>query len=278
MLCQIGRPVTVLNLVPPTHQDLPADPSTQLLDALVHARSTGHERNIAAAEQAIILEFLPQATRIALRQRGRGVEPEDLIQAARMGLVKAVRRWRPQPDGGFMQYAGPMMLGEVQRHIRDHSALVRLSRRVHDLRPAIINARITLERTGQKVTDEAVAQLAGVTVADVREDSVSRERTHPHSIDAIPDVADRAELRCERSDQEQALVEIRSALAAAISDLTERERRLLALRFFADRTQQEIADEIGLSQMQISRLLRGICTKLRSALETNEPARSPRAS
>lgn len=269
----------MLDLVPPTRQHLSADSSGELLDALVRARSTGCERDIAAAEQAIILEYLPQATRIALRQRGRGVELEDLVQVARVGLIKAVRGWKPQPGGGFMQYAGPMMLGEVQRHIRDRSALVRLSRRVHDLRPAIINARISLERTGQKVTDEGVARAAGVTVEDVREDSVSRERTHPHSIDAIPDVGDRAELRCERSDHEQALVENRSALAAAISHLTDRERRLLTLRFFADRSQQEIADEIGLSQMQISRLLRGICSKLRCALvETDEPIQSQRAS
>src|SRR4051794_35879798 len=100
--CQRFPAMTVLNsAVPPIHK-----PSTesddQILDELAAARVSGCPRRIAAAEGAVVLEYLPLASRIAHRHRGRGVELEDLIQVAGLGLVKAVRGWRPQPDGGFL--------------------------------------------------------------------------------------------------------------------------------------------------------------------------------
>lgn len=258
--------MTVLDLVPSSVDTRSTDSSAHLLDELVEARNSGCEHRIASAESALVLEFIGVATRIARRQRGRGVEVEDLVQVARVGLVKAVRRWQPQPSGGFLQYAGPMMLGEVQRHIRDRSAPIRLPRRVHELRPTIMDARLALERGGQTSTVNAIAQAAGVGVSDVLEDAMSHGRSHPQSLQVIQNVDDRADLLCVRAENDRTTAEDRWALRTAINGLSDRERQLLALRFFEDLSQQEIGDRIGLSQMQISRLLRATFAKLRRLL------------
>ncbi|MEJ7650638.1 MAG: sigma-70 family RNA polymerase sigma factor [Nakamurella sp.] len=258
--------MTVLDLVPSSADIRPPDSSAHLLDELVQARDSGCAHRIASAERALVLEFIGVATRIARRQSGRGVEVEDLVQVARVGLVKAVRRWQPQPSGGFLQYAGPIVLGEVQRHIRDRSALIRLPRRVYELRPTIMDARLALERGGGTSTVGAIARAAGVGVSDVLEDVMSHGRSHPQSLQVIQNVDDRADRVCVRAESERTSAEDRAALRTAINGLSDRERQLLALRFFEDLSQQEIGDRIGLSQMQISRLLRAVFAKLRLML------------
>lgn len=248
---------------PSTVQPSPPHP---LLAELESARANADDRQVAAAEQAIVVEFLNVATTVAARHRGRGVDPDDLVQVARLGLVKAVRGWRPHPSGSFLSYAIPMMDGEVQRHIRDRSALIRLPRRVHELRPLLMDAQRTLEQRGQECTAEALAREAGVAVSEVREHWRSHIRSHPLSADALEDLHDRPELACAASDHARDLIEERIGLRTALRNLTDRQRNLLALRFFDDRSQLEIAREIGVSQMQVSRLLTQIFGALRTAL------------
>lgn len=102
------------------------DEARAVLSELAAARSAGDRRRIDRAEDAVCLHYLEFATTIAHRFRGRGVDVDDVLQVARMGLVKAVRGWKPQPDGGFLQYATPMITGEVKRYFRDHGSLIRM--------------------------------------------------------------------------------------------------------------------------------------------------------
>jgi RNA polymerase sigma-B factor len=224
-------------------------------------------RRAELVEQAIVAG-VPIANTLARRYQHRGVEHEDLDQIAMVGLVKATRGYRPGPETDFRSYALPTIRGEITRYFRDHAWMVRPPRRIQDLQTAISKAEGELAATLHRWPGNAeLAAYLGVPVREVLDAQRAQGCFRPTSLDAK--VGDSpltlSAVIAERSDTYQ-LVEQVEALQRVVRELAPRERLILQRRFVDHRTQAEIGSEIGVSQMQVSRLLHEIMVSLRSAL------------
>ena len=231
---------------------------------------------VAACENAVTLHYLDVARTLVGRFTGHGIDRDDLVQVARMGLLKAVKGWRPQPGGGFLHYAIPMITGELRRHMRDHGTLIRRPRRLIDATPSIMTAREALGRDGHTPTDAEIADAAGVSVQVVGDDRAAMIRCRSTSLDAIQ-AATTADWASAPAERALSSAEDRVVLRQLINGLDDRQRRLLAMRFVEDRTQEEIGQALGISQMQVSRLLRATLHQLRQAMAADRPAGGDRA-
>ncbi|MFB9660521.1 SigB/SigF/SigG family RNA polymerase sigma factor [Glycomyces mayteni] len=226
----------------------------------------------AELRERLITGHLPLAEHIAQRFSGKGIVKDDLLQVASVGLIHAVDRFDPTLGCEFLSYAVPTMMGEVRRCFRDTAWPMRVPRRLQELRLAINKAAADLaQELGRPATGADLAERLGVTEAEVDEGLEARQAFWSVSLDE-PEYRDpgRAPL-CETlggEDLALALVEEFEALAPLLCDLPERERRILALRFFEEKTQAQIGAEIGISQMHVSRLLKGVLEELRERLTT----------
>lgn len=241
--------------MPDTQNDGGA-PSTQdtVRSLLRRYHLDGEDR---AREQAIRVS-MPLARRLASRYY-HGREPlEDLVQVAYLGLVKAVDRYDPERGVLFSTFATPTILGELRRHFRDSTWALHVPRGLHDAALAVEGARERLCRTtGQTPTTDQLAAETGLSATVVIEALHARDANATLSLQSGPDSA--AVCLAERlgsEDGDFARAEHRAMLGDAILRLSEHERHVLGLRFFADLTQSEIAGRVGVSQMQISRVLR----------------------
>jgi RNA polymerase sigma-B factor len=228
-------------------------------------------RSIAAdapdqSRQQMIEAYLPLATRLANRFRGRGEPVEDLVQVATIGLIKAVDGYEPSRGTPFMAYAVPTMTGEIKRHFRDRGWHVRVPRRLQELRLGV--ERVTGDLTQQLGRAPTVAELAAVL--DTDEDSIieTRESAHAYramSLQAPVASEDAAELGDLIGDVDPRFEHIdnRTTLKPLLARLPRREQRIVAMRFFGNMTQSQIAAELGISQMHVSRLLSGALRTLR---------------
>jgi RNA polymerase sigma-B factor len=211
---------------------------------------------MAAVPRAELIEMhLPLVRTLALRFARRGEPLDDLVQAGTVGLIRAVDRYDAARGSSFEAYAVPTITGEIRRHLRDRCATVRIPRRAFEERARIQRARIELEaRTGRAATLPEIARAAGVPIADVA-GALDLPRVEPlqdgdgTSVDPIGALHDRL------------------ALAAAFRSLPLRERRILLLAFYGERSQRHIAGDLGLSQIHVSRLLRSALGRLRAALD-----------
>lgn len=215
----------------------------------------------------IVESCLPVADGIAHRFRGRGVEDDDLEQVARTALVAAVTRFDASLGHPFVPYAVLSVEGELKRFFRDHTWAVRPPRRLQELR---LEARATEENLRHELArDPTVAELAEVLradPADVRTACRSSCGYHAVSLDApSPSGTTLAERVAILDDPAERIVNHR-ALVGAMSDLTSRERQLLHLRFVDELPQREIGEVLGVSQMQVSRLLSAVLKRLRTEL------------
>jgi RNA polymerase sigma-B factor len=252
------------SVVLPQYSDHSDPESCRVLAALHLARQKGILRDVAAAERSVVLHYLPMASAVARHFQGR-IEHDDLVQVARVGLVKAVRGWRPQPAGGFLQYGTAMVTGEIRRYLRDHSAAVRVPRRIYELGPTIATARADLTSgRGRVPTDREVAAAAGLPVDAVRQDRLAQVRRNPTSLDQKLDQNDGETAPSDWANEQLDAVEDRDMLRYSLSRLTEREQRLIGLRFFQDQTQDQIGKVLGVSQMQVSRMLRSTLGRMRA--------------
>jgi RNA polymerase sigma-B factor len=224
------------------------------------------------ARDELIARFLPLARQLALRYY-HGREPlEDLVQVACIGLVKAVDRFEVGRSTAFASYAVPMILGELRRHFRDHGWALHVPRGLQEQALAVERAADRLHvRHGRTATASEIARELRVSVEDVLEAMDATRATDTVSLDAPRPTADgeRDALVDAIGDDDPRLelIEDRAAIAATLAALPERERTILWLRFAHDRTQSEIAAELGVSQMQISRLLRRTLERLRAVAE-----------
>ena len=207
---------------------------------------------------------------LARRYCHRGIERDDLLQVARLALLKAIRRYRPRVGASFAGYAVPTVSGELKRHFRDHGWVVRPSRRVQELRLALRTKRELLtHELGRTPTREELAEVLGVNAADLAEAEGSDSSFRPLSIDLPSTTGEQnhvADAVCENDPGLEQLCD-HVDLERALADLSPRTRRVLHLRFVEDRTQREIAAELGVTQMQVSRLLGRVFKQLRSELE-----------
>lgn len=209
------------------------------------------------------------AVALARRYRGRGVAFEDLCQTAFEGLTKAVTRFDQERSEDLLTFAVPTIRGELLRHFRDHAWTVRPPRRVQE-QWQVVNG-VTEELRGRLGREPNAAEIADHVGLD--EDAVLEAMqagacfqplslTQPASSGTQLTLAD---VLCDDDDWND-LSDARVALIPAVRRLSERERRILYLRFFEDRTQAEIGAELGVSQMQVSRLLMSVLGRLREEI------------
>ncbi|MGH3647405.1 MAG: RNA polymerase sigma factor SigF [Micromonosporaceae bacterium] len=216
---------------------------------------------------------LPLAEHLAARFRNRGEPEEDLRQVAAIGLIKAVDGFDPARGIEFSSYAIPTIVGEVKRHFRDKGWTVRVPRRLQELKLDIANAVEELTQTLRRSPTVAdIARYLGRSEEDVLE-GLDAARAYSAVSLTAPDSGDDssdttvADLMGEE-DAGMQRVDDRATLRPLIAALPEREQRIIAMRFFDNLTQSQIAEQIGISQMHVSRLLAKSLSLLRDGMLT----------
>ena len=235
--------------------------TTELFVALDLATETA-DRDSLVGE--LICLNLPLADALAVRYLGRGAERDDLVQVARVALVLAVHRFRSSAGTSFVAFAVPTITGELKRHFRDHCWVIRPPRQVQELRVRVVRAREELERDrgGNVSLDELAAHL-GLDHSLVAEGITAGANYRPDSLEARAAAWNGAggTVAADQDDVAQRL-DLRRALAG----LSEADRQVLAWRFGDELTQFQIGQRLGVSQMQVSRVLRRVLDRTRGLL------------
>ncbi|ALV32438.1 RNA polymerase sigma factor SigF [Streptomyces sp. CdTB01] len=229
-----------------------------------------------ALRERVVEAWLPMAERLAGRFRNRGESNEDLRQVAALGLVKAVDRYDPELGNAFESYAVPTITGEIKRHFRDHMWTLHVPRRVQELRNRVRFAAQDLTQTvsGRRPTVAEIAEHADMSEEDVLAGMEALESFSALSLDAeLPGSEDGYSLGDALGSPDPALDKVvdREAVAPRLAALPERERAILYMRFFGDMTQSRIAEQLGISQMHVSRLISRCCSRVREQV-LNEAA------
>jgi RNA polymerase sigma-B factor len=218
----------------------------------------------------IVLLNMPVAQSIARRYRQRGAELDDLVQVAHLGLVKAVNRYEVESGSHFLAFAVPTITGEVKRYFRDYCWAIRPTRRIQELQHAIAGCEPELtQRLGRSPTASELADELGVDQDHVLEALSSDGFFNLVSLDMPAGWDDTSRSLAEEvggEDRHLRWVENHLALAPVLAKLNQREKRLLYLRFEKGWKQTQIAADLGISQMQVSRLLSGLLERLRGEL------------
>jgi RNA polymerase sigma-B factor len=220
-------------------------------------------------QDEVVVLHMGLARAIAAQYRGRGIAEEDLVQAASMALIKAARNFDPSMGVAFLSYAVVTMKGEVKRQFRDFGWMVRPPRPIQKLQAEVSRAEGDLtHRLGRSPKVAEVAAHLGVAEDDVVEALSADGCFTPTSLDS-PVGSDGTGVLGELLPSEDTAfdeAEARIMLAPAVRALPDREREVLYLRFFRQQTQAQIAQEIGVTQMQVSRILARVLSDLRGQL------------
>ena len=245
--------------------------------ALAYAEriATASPAERGALRDALTRLCLPFAGRLARRYRGRGETFEDIEQVARLGLVKAIDRYDPE-RGSFTAYAVITISGEIKRHFRDKTWGVHVPRRIQDLSLEVGHATMVLTSTLSRAPrPEEIAERLNVTPEAVLEAIESSAGYSPSSLNAPISGEGAAEFGDMLGDLDGDLemVDDKITVTDLLMRLPARERQMLAMRFYGNRTQAEIAGELGISQMHVSRLLTRALTWLREAMLSDTPPR-----
>ena len=221
-------------------------------------------------KEELVRRFLPLARSLALRYRGTPEQLDDLIQVASLGLVKALDGFDPKRGDSFKAYAAPTILGELRRHFRDRVYELRLPRRLQERTIIVREAVAALsEELGRTATVCQIAQRVELSEEEVLEAFEADTARHTLSLDA-PRSHEGAELQPMIETvgrQEPGYERVDAQLAAEKAPLEERECLVLRLRFEDDLTQREIGPRLGVSQMQVSRIMRQALRKLLAELQ-----------
>ena len=242
------------------------------------------ERDLSDVERASLRDdlvrlHLPLVEHFARRFLNRGEPFDDLLQVGTIGLIKAVDRFDIERGVEFSTYATPTILGEIKRHFRDRGWAIRVPRRLQELRITIAAATAELTQTlGRAPTVKELALEVGVSGEEVIEGLESANAYSTLSLDAPDSGGDDGSLSMidviGEDDEALAHVENRETIKPLLEALDPREKHILTLRFFKGMTQSQIATEIGISQMHVSRLLARTLAQLRESL-TDSPAAHP---
>ncbi len=236
-----------------------------------HPSGRGEIGNGWEDREALLVEYYPLAEYLARRFRGRGEPMEDLVQVASIGLLKALDRFDPDRGVGFVTYATPTILGELKRHFRDEASWpVRMPRRLQEtgLRIRLAVAELHQE-FGRSPRIPEIAERTGLSEDTILETMEAEYVGRPMSLDGAPDDGPEP-LDVGDQDQGFELADSWAVLRPVVMQLPERERKILALRFFEDLTQTEIAERLGISQMHVSRLLSRALRHVRDAIDVSE--------
>jgi RNA polymerase sigma-B factor len=223
----------------------------------------------AAARDELVTMHLPLVRHLAWRYRDRGESVDDLVQVGTMGLIKAVDRFDPDRGFEFSTYATPTILGEIKRHFRDRTWAVRVPRRLQDLQRQVTARSDELTRTLHRApTVRELAESLGVGEDEVLDALEARHAYAMSSLDAEPEDEESGPLAARMGTDEPAfeMIEDRESLRPLLDALPERERQIIMLRFFRNMSQTQIAEELGISQMHVSRLLARTLAQLREGL------------
>jgi RNA polymerase sigma-B factor len=229
---------------------------------------TSEERRLELVDELIETNVVV-ARSMAARYRNRGIDVDDLEQVALVGLIKAARRFDAAAGHDFLAYAVPTVRGELRRHFRDSGWMIRVPRRVQQLQARIKGAQLELEaQLGASPRPSELAAHLGVETDEVVEALAADGCFRPASIDSRGVTQEHGTIADALGDDDRgfATLEARLVLDTAVSRLSDRERLILRWRFEDERSQQEIADLIGLTQAQVSRTLTRILGRLRSDL------------
>lgn len=252
-------------------RDVRRQETTRLLDEA--AATSGAERERLIEE--VVLANLGVARTMAHRYAGRGVPVEDLEQVAYLALVRAAHKFDPERAEDFLVFAAPTIRGELKRWFRDRAWTVRPPRSIQELQLAILRHLGSAE-AGAAPNPATIASALGVTPEEVTEAMSAHGCFTPASLDAPTSGEDGStplgNLLPDHDDA-FATIEVRIALEQALSNLTPRERLIVRLRFDEDMTQAEIGEIIGVTQMQVSRILQKVLVTLREVLADDPMSR-----
>ena len=237
-------------------------------------RRYGATRDPAVREE-LVRRFLPFARSLAMRYAGGGEPTDDLVQVANVGLIAALDRFDASRGVPFAAFAGPTILGELRRHFRDRVWTLRVPRglqeRIRSVDDAIAKLSSELERSP---TIGEIATKLELGESDVLEAFEAGDARRTMSLDQPPTAGEQADGtmgdRLGTDDPGFELVEDRSALKEGAKVLTDLEREVLRLRFVEDLTQSRIAEQVGYSQMHVSRILRRALVRLREAATADD--------
>jgi len=218
----------------------------------------------------LVESFAPLAEFFAKRYRDRGVESQDLRQVAQLALVKAVDRFDADFGVQFSTFAGRTIDGELKKYFRDKSWSVRVPRSLQERSALIRQVREALStENGRPPTIEEISAASDLSVDEVIEGLDAQSAYRSSSLDVgSSDSEDGQSLGATlgATDPEFHRAELQLAVKAMLTELPERDRTIIELRFFENLSQHEIADRVGISQMHVSRLLRRSFDELRSKL------------
>ena len=238
------------------------------------------DRGRVAVRTQVIEWYLPMATYLARRFASRGEPLADLTQVAVIGLIKAVDRYDPRRGVPFASYAIPTIVGQIKRHFRDAGWTVRVPRQLQELRLHLVS--VTEDLTHALLRSPTTAELAvllGVSQGDVLAARRSANAYRPLSVEQPASGSEGPRLldSLGGSDAGIEAVDRRETIRAGLAGLPARERRIIVLRYYADMTQTQIAAEIGVSQMHVSRLLAQTLARLRERMlaDTDTAAARP---
>ncbi|SFJ91801.1 RNA polymerase, sigma 28 subunit, SigD/FliA/WhiG [Streptomyces pini] len=227
----------------------------------------------AELRDALVRMHLPLVEHLARRFRNRGEPLDDLTQVATIGLIKSVDRFDPERGVEFSTYATPTVVGEIKRHFRDKGWAVRVPRRLQELRLSLTTATAELsQQHGRAPTVHELAERLSISEEEVLEGLESANAYSTLSLD-VPDTDDESPAVADTlGAEDDALegVEYRESLKPLLEELPPREKKILLLRFFGNMTQSQIAQEVGISQMHVSRLLARTLAQLRDRLLIEE--------
>ena len=244
---------------------------TQRTHELLCEASNADPDTVERLYEEVVLLNIEVAESIVMRYRNRGVPVEDLVQVACLGLVKAARGFDPDKSDNFLSYAVPTILGEVKRFFRDNAWVVRPPRRIQELQAEIsATSALLMQETGHAPTPRAIAAALETDVSEVVEALAADGCFSPSSLDRSSSASDDDgnSLADVLGDDDPGFshAEAVVALRPLCRQLCERDRRIVYLRFFHEWTQARIAQEFGVTQMQVSRLLSRILRDMRAQL------------
>lgn len=255
-----------LRAEPPREKQAASDALDDMLRAYAAAPSEALRNRIVEANLYI-------SRIIAMRFSGKGVDYDDLYQVASLALIKAVERFDPEKGVKFVSFATPSMVGEVKNYFRDRVNAITISRKTAALLKKLSRLRAQLEQTLMRApTADELAQAADVPVEEALEALAMRGAMRPASLDNASEEDDAPSIGDFVGDEDSAFLrfENRQSMRSALTRLDDTARKILVDRYFGERSQREIAEEMGVSQMTVSRVERRALKQLRSMLTEGE--------
>jgi RNA polymerase sigma-B factor len=231
--------------------------------AALEAGTSEHEQI-----RAVLIErHLPLVAFMARKFADRGEPLDDLIQVGTIGLIKAIDRFEISKGFEFSTFATPTIVGEIKRHFRDKTWAVRVPRRLQELGASVTKATNELtHKLDRSPTPKEIAKHLGITVDEVAEALESNAAYSTVSLDVTSDTSTSIGDSFGALDEALEGVEYRESLKPLLAELDDREKRILQMRFFENLSQSQIAAELGISQMHVSRILNKVLSHLREGL------------